>query len=283
LKTKPILILFFCTILLGFASDNGDNKFYHIPARTIDFSKQWGYERYQFKFKTSIEEFDISSLVTYSQYKTYLKDIKVDSSTKFYQSQLPDTGMCNKDVYEKYVSSSEYDTYPVLGITWEAAMNYCKWMTLKENKDSLVYMYCLPTYTQWIDAYEYLKSINNTGDLNNDYSDWLLTPNDEGTYFIKNEVDSNSTTIAYLSLNDKTDAPVLRRKMIAGNSFLFLLDYSMNYYYHYYGYSDRGYRQVGFRYVKHKIRWPVTIQKPAYMVGKYDYKVLQYWGLKKSK
>jgi len=120
--------------------------------------------------------------------------------------------------------------------------------------------------------------------LNDNYADWLLTPQEEGGFFIKNEMDSNSTTDDYTNLNDKSDVPVLRRKIIAGNSFLFLLNHCMNNYcYHYYGYSDHGYRQVGFRYVKHKIRWPVTTQKPAYMVGKYDYKVLKYWGLKKSK
>lgn len=273
---KTIYILFiFCLSLLGFVPDNG---LLHIPSRKINLSGQWWNDKT--KLTATLEDFEVSHLVTYAEYKIYLKEIKTDSSSSFYQSQLPDTTMCKEDVYDKYVNSKEYDSYPVLGIRWEAAMNFCKWKTLKENKGAVSYMYCLPTYSQWVAAYEYLKSVGNAEDFNDYYSDWTLTPMDESEFNIKDEVDSIQRALGGEIMYSHADARVLRRKMILGNSYLFLLNYSANTYYHYYGYSDNGYRQVGFRYVKHKIISPDKYKGTTYIIGKYDARILRYWGIK---
>jgi len=270
MRSKTIyLLLFFCLAVLGFAPNKGDKSFY-IPARNIQPYVLTGMP--QNTFTATMDSFEISPLVTYAQYKVYLKEMQADSSVSFYQSQLPDSEMCRKDVYEIYVSSTKYDNYPIMGISWEAAMNFCRWMTINANKDSLIYMYCLPSFSQWVDGYDYLKGKSIENDFNKEYSDWLLNSKDESWYF------SDSKDIAdYAYFSIKGDARVLKRKLVIGDSYLFtrriLFDYhSFSYF------SDQGYRQVGFRYVKHKIKCSKLHYDNSYM-GKYDTEILKHWGL----
>lgn len=97
----------------------------------------------------------------------YLFSIKKDSSTEFYQAQLPDnfifTNIGTKQ-NPNFVDYFEYPSlryYPLLNISYEQAQNYCKWRTdvinavLKANQrnDKKAYEmqveYRLPTKKEW--------------------------------------------------------------------------------------------------------------------------------------
>ncbi|HXP52539.1 MAG TPA: SUMF1/EgtB/PvdO family nonheme iron enzyme [Bacteroidia bacterium] len=272
------LLFLFCVILLGFIPPNGDSKLFNIPERTLrpyEVVNDWPNGT-----KLQMEDFEISDFVTYAQYKIYLKEIKTDSSSIFYQSQLPDTTMCRKDIYAKYLSSNEYDNYPVLGISWNAAMNYCRWMTLKENKDSIVYLYCLPTCSEWVDSYDYLKSAGIKNDFNKNYSDWLLNSKNDSSgwnsilMFHESWIKDSTFIEDYIHIE-------LKKKLAIGDSYLFKQDKLMNY--KNYGYSsNHGYRHIGFRYIRSKIKDIYMRADEKSVVHKHDYEILKYWGLDKK-
>ncbi len=259
------LVFVFCFTLFSNAKGQ-ETKLFHVPARNIQPYKLGGVDG---NVEISMEGFDISSFVTYGEYKKYLKEIKKDSSNSFYSSQLPDSSMCLPSVYSKYVNSAEYDDYPVLGIRWDAAMDYCRWMTIRNNNDTIKDIYYLPTYLQWIDAYDYFNGSEILTDLNKDYSDWLLNSKDESFY---NRLD---TTYAfnYMYLANGKEPRVLKRKFVIGDSYFFKQAILLNYYRYTY-YSDCGYRQIGFRYVKYSIKGKQVSTIP-------EFNLLKYWRLDK--
>jgi len=263
-KAIPVIFSFWA-ILVGFISAGGDKKLCSIPEGTVDVYKLAGSSKSKVMH---LDPFEISSFVTYREYKVYLNQIKKDSSVAFYQSQLPDSSIALPDIYKQYVESAEYDDYPVMGISWESAMNYCRWMTLKANKDSITTVYRLPLNSEWLGAYDYLKNGSIKNDFNNDYSDWLINEMDESYYGLKYD---------YFYSHKKTDPPVLKRKIVIGNSYLFSMDRLLPYYW--FGhYANHGYRQVGFRYVKCKVG---TNERPE--MEAFSYKQLfKYWGLYKN-
>jgi len=70
----------------------------------------------------------------------YLFYIKRDSSEEFYKSALPDTTVWeaelsyNDPYVEHYLRYPGFRYFPVVGITWEQANDYCAWRTAVVNK-----------------------------------------------------------------------------------------------------------------------------------------------------
>lgn len=227
--------------------------------------------------KLDMDAFEISSLVTYGEYKEYLAVIKKDSSTAFYLSQMPDTLMCTKGVYKAYTSGNDFDSDPVVGISWDAAMNYCRWETMQNNKGAINYIYRLPCESEWLDAYNYLNTKSVKNDLSQNYSDWLLNAFDEDAWDATNRTRLN--IFDYIYLAGKKEPNVLKRKNFIGDSYLFkyenLADYE-----EIYGYQDHGYRQVGFRVVKELVNTATTTNQLGKPQPSIDLQILTYWGLK---
>ncbi|WP_026462395.1 gliding motility lipoprotein GldJ [Adhaeribacter aquaticus] len=71
----------------------------------------------------------------------YLMYIKRDSSEEFYRSALPDTTVWEKelsfnDPYKQYyLRYPGFRYYPVVGVSWEQANDYCLWRTAKVNEN----------------------------------------------------------------------------------------------------------------------------------------------------
>jgi hypothetical protein len=253
------------SLLFGFVSYKNYKRFYKIPEQDLDLNKLIGDTLN--KGVSCVNSFEISSLVTFKEYKEYLKEIKKDSTEEFYYKQLPDSSIAPLSVWNEYTTSNEYDKYPVLGIRWESAMNYCKWKTLNENaNDSLCVLYTLPYFSEWLAAKYYLDLKNVKHDFSKNYSDWLIVAFDESVYnfLIKN------FTYDYIYNHQELDPRALKRKRIIGNSYLFNGLEQMHY-----GYADRGYRYVGFRYVKRIIS---TEEKQDFM----DFYFGQYKRKKKN-
>jgi gliding motility-associated lipoprotein GldJ len=70
----------------------------------------------------------------------YLYAIQKDSTQEFYESALPDTTVWRNDLafndpyVEQYLRFPGFRMYPVVGVSWRQANDYCKWRTAVVNK-----------------------------------------------------------------------------------------------------------------------------------------------------
>lgn len=183
-----------------------------------------------------VDSFEISTQVTLKLYKAYLADMKHDSSEAYYKKQFPDTTICTKEVYQKYLSNPEFESDPVVGITWLCAINFCKWLTLKDFTNDSSFRYRLPEESEWIFAYNYLKS--NPIIFENKLSDWTYDAYDESVYNFAHGLSFNYVYFAY-----ESDPTALKRKRTLGNSYL-------SNHINLYQYQFRGLKDLGFRVVK---------------------------------
>lgn len=243
--------LFFAwMILMIFFTPNSiraqNNLLYSIPQQTLNLYRLMGDTSR--KTEQATADLQISSLVTFREYKIYLEAVKKDSSAAFYKTQWPDSAMCPKAVYQTYINSSMYDDYPVVGISWKNALNFCRWKTLQDNKkDSLACIYRLPSCSEWLAAFQYLEKTQAKHDFNKYYSDWTLNVFDESSYDFSGK--ANAFRYDYEFFPRPHDQRVLTRMRILGNSFL---HQHRSVYAGFYNYADQGQRDLGFRYVKDK-------------------------------
>ncbi|CAH0996321.1 Hercynine oxygenase [Emticicia aquatica] len=106
--------------------------------------------------------------VTNHEYRQFVNSMVTDSVSvlgeEFIMSTLyPDTAVWSKDftyhngdqMTEYYYSSPAFDTYPVVGISWDAAVYFCKWRTklLNDNRAQKNLFksprYRLPSEAEW--------------------------------------------------------------------------------------------------------------------------------------
>jgi len=88
--------------------------------------------------------------VTNYQYREYLTWLKVvfppeEEQYKYiYEGSLPDPEVFNNKLSrndfdnETYLFSTEFSYYPVVGVTWLQASNYCDWLTDRSNEKALM-------------------------------------------------------------------------------------------------------------------------------------------------
>lgn len=73
----------------------------------------------------------------------YLYAVQKDSSYEFYESALPDTTVWvnrmsfNDQYIDQYLRYPGFRLYPVVGVSWLQANDYCKWRTEAVNSDIL--------------------------------------------------------------------------------------------------------------------------------------------------
>jgi formylglycine-generating enzyme len=74
-------------------------------------------------------------------YLEYLNAIQKDSSQEFYDSALPDTLVWknelafNDSYVEQYLRYPGFRMYPVVGVSWTQASDYCSWRTEAVNRE----------------------------------------------------------------------------------------------------------------------------------------------------
>lgn len=100
--------------------------------------------------RMQVSSFFISETETtnydYRSYVTWLKYVFPPSDPSFsniYNGALPDTlvwvnNLSRNDFSETYFRSSEYDYYPVVGVSWSQASKYCEWLTDRANEKALM-------------------------------------------------------------------------------------------------------------------------------------------------
>ena len=278
-------------LIAGIASVQGQTiPFYKIPKQTI-YPHQIIGDTIDFKlgfitpattkrkdYKMDVDAFDVSSQITLGEYKIYLKDMKADSSGEFYLSQFPDSSILLKALYKEYMSTPSYDNYPIVGVSLDNALNFCKWKTLKDNKsDSLKFIYRLPITSEWLGAYDHLNKNKIKNDFNKNYSDWLLSSYEEASY----DFSANSDPIFALDIVflGKHSERVMKRHRFIGDSYFFQREGLSEAYG--YGYADKGYKFVSFRIIKHRIDENTFHLDKRHAYTK-DRLLLEYWGLKSA-
>lgn len=95
------------------------------------------------------------------EYNAYLKDLKSQNQIAAYQLALPDTTVWvndpklqnNEPFMLFYFQYPAYSDYPLVGVTQQQAIDYCKWLTNKTNNDpKRVFkkvLIRLPTKAEW--------------------------------------------------------------------------------------------------------------------------------------
>jgi gliding motility-associated lipoprotein GldJ len=74
-------------------------------------------------------------------YLEYLDAVKRDSTQDFYESALPDTTVWRNDLafndpyVEQYLRFPGFRMYPVVGVSWKQATDYCVWRTAAINNN----------------------------------------------------------------------------------------------------------------------------------------------------
>lgn len=85
-----------------------------------------------------VSKYEVSNL----DYRNFLADMLNDNKIEVYRNCLPDTlvwkdKLKNTEPFVQfYFRNSSYDNYPVVGISYESAIEYCNWLTEKYNNDS---------------------------------------------------------------------------------------------------------------------------------------------------
>lgn len=272
-KKSIFYFLFLLNTLLGYSQNL---SWHSIPEKQIILNELLPYIQVSHDIKINVKKFELSEdQVSLKSYKIFLASVKKDSGEVVYQSLLPDTNIGPKDVRDEYFNSGKYDNYPVVGISWENALQYCKWMTLKNNPDSIQVIYRLPNLYEYYSAYTHLQSSAINNSLNNLYADWLMDAKDESYYFYKTD-QSTEISFSFYYFHSKGDMPAQKRKMVMGKSFL----HSFNEFYEYTllsFYADHGYRHIGFRMVKDTNPVSFLLDEKN---GGYENPLLKYWKLK---
>ncbi len=237
MKTQLLILLSIFFISQSFLCQN---------FKVVEKSKLPLYEIYfgkESKTKTKYHEFEISEYITVNDYKSFLKAIFIDSGDANYKQYLPHGSMNEKRIIDAYWSDSTFDKEPAIGITWEAAQAYCKWLeTILQNDKN--YSYRLPNVFEWC----IYSNQSNLIDLKNFglYSEWTINAMDESHY--ENNIKQNPIN-SFEYEHDKDDAQVMKRKIVLGDNFMekfeFPIDAAVRSYY-----ADEGYRTIGFRVVR---------------------------------
>jgi formylglycine-generating enzyme required for sulfatase activity len=105
-------------------------------------------------FKVSIEAFWMyQTEVSIKDYSEYTESVRADSVNQVYEAALPDK---SKAPVEDYFSNKKYIEYPVVGISFQQATDFCKWKTRIENQKLKakgkppVQNYRIPTEVEWV-------------------------------------------------------------------------------------------------------------------------------------
>ena len=124
-----------------------------------------------------VSRYEVSNL----DYRNFLADLLSNKKTGIYNHCFPDTLVWKANpkiaspLVQFYFRHTSYDQYPVVGVSYEAALQYCAWLTEKYHEDAnrkhKKVVFKLPSKEEWIFA-------ANKGDTSKMYT-W-------GTGFVQN-------------------------------------------------------------------------------------------------
>ena len=156
-----------------------------------------------------VGRYEVSNL----DYRNFLTDLANNKQEKLYAEYLPgtlvwrDTQTYNEPFVQFYFREPAYNNYPVVGVSYEAANEYCNWLTNQYNQNPKrkykSVRFKLPTKEEWIFAAQ-------AGDTGKAYT-W-------GSGFMQNNrkqylCNFKHTNFVYDSVSKKyTEIPVVDKK-----------------------------------------------------------------------
>ena len=90
-----------------------------------------------------MDEYEIRN-IDWREYTNWMKAVFGKTAPRLVQKSMPDVTVWreelayNEPYLENYFTHPAYDQYPVVGVTWEQAMDYCQWRTDRVNELALV-------------------------------------------------------------------------------------------------------------------------------------------------
>ncbi|MDP4238674.1 MAG: SUMF1/EgtB/PvdO family nonheme iron enzyme [Bacteroidota bacterium] len=90
-----------------------------------------------------MDEFEIRN-IDWREYTNWMKAVFGKTAPKLVQRAQPDVTVWreelayNEPYLENYFTHPAFDQYPVVGVTWEQAMDYCQWRTDRVNELALI-------------------------------------------------------------------------------------------------------------------------------------------------
>jgi formylglycine-generating enzyme required for sulfatase activity len=154
--------------------------------------------------------------ITNDAYRRFLEDLLIKGEKEKYTHCLPDTsvwiytGKNSNSFANVYFRQSDYDDYPLVGISYENALEYCKWLTVKYNsikkRKFKKVLFRLPTRAEWqfaANGGDTTKQFTwGTGFMRNNRGEELCNYRDVGFVYdsttkkyIENEIDLSSVPI----------------------------------------------------------------------------------------
>lgn len=123
----PSKLLFIPIIALGLCSFFGKNMETSTAIESKTWAKSWGkVQEGMWMQKTEVSN---------AEFRLFLNDLKDKGRLEEWKAYYPDTtgwakeGNATQPYKEYYFSHPSFNQYPVVNITYEAAMAYCSWLT----------------------------------------------------------------------------------------------------------------------------------------------------------
>ncbi len=180
-----IVLFFFSTSFINPKTFNPGKEYSLIPSGTLVYGEN----------RKTIQSFYIQKTeVTNKQYREFLNDLLAKGNNEDYEkAKVDSTGWLKHSLFmsKNYHSNPWYDEYPVVNVTREGALLYCKWLAEKFNeKGGVQAPVRLPTTEEWMYA--------AMGGKENAVMPWggAFFCNTKGYYLLNFAVDSSYREIA---------------------------------------------------------------------------------------
>lgn len=186
MKTKAFFFLSISIALFGFIAPPKTKTF--VPPGTVIIQGN-----------TFMDETEISN-ISWQEYMYWTKN-KHGEKSDIYLATKPDSAVWEEPMLNLYISHPAYRDYPIVGVTWQQANDYCEWrsdrvmeriLILQEDKPKMIVpskiTYRLPTPAEWESVAKagYLEKTQSK--LNKKY------PNCNKANFKQNNMDDDNST-----------------------------------------------------------------------------------------
>lgn len=150
--------------------------------------------------------------VTNGEYNLFLKNLKQTKNFDLYYQCYPDTTLWNKNfamafhdpLTNMYNCHPAYSNYPIVNITYEGAVAYCKWLTIQYNQqhpEGKYISFRLPTEQEW----RYAAGSKNEKAITSFPNNQILTNDLDQKGLMVHIYNGKKTLVPYLA-NIKTDS-----------------------------------------------------------------------------